>query len=386
MTEQDGAEKRVDPEAAATGRASGGKDFWDKLRASGTIVVAIAVAAVGGWFNHQQAERSRASTEGQFYTNLLAQREKSDSELRAEMFKTLFEAYFRGKLADAVGTPHQTEGVEGLAVASGPTADAAAAAAALSAVDFASLEQQIMFLDVLVRNFENIDIRPLFEDLDRRLTEIVWSEGGAGKAAVAARRKAFALRWQLRRAALGNVARQVSALSSLDGAKVQRVRITDGTCSATAGGGAGDPSQGAEEIDVPRTFDFGTILVNRLEDGSVSLSIVLDDSDQQTGGSTQPARMDFQVTYFDMPVLENIRLPSGQRLTVTLGSYFSPREYKDFVEQIPDHVARLDYQSFLDDPALSDCRKAWLTLLQFPDNYIGPRDRPYIENLIKTKL
>jgi len=243
-----------------------------------------------------------------------------------------------------------------------------------------------MFLDVLVRNFENIDIRPLFEDLDRRLTEIVWSDGGHGKTAVAARRKAFALRWQLRRAALGNVARQVSALSSLDGAKVKRVRITDGTCSTPAAGGAGDPSQGTEDIDEPRTFDFGTILINRLEDGSVSLSIVLDDSEQQTGGSTQPVRMDFQVTYFDMPVLENIRLPSGQRLTVTLASYFSPREYKDFVEQIPDHVAQLDYRSFLDDPALRDCRKAWLTLLQFPDNYIGPRDRPYIENLIKTKL
>jgi hypothetical protein len=383
MTEQNGVEKRVDPEAAATGRAREGKDFWDKLRASGTMVVAIVVAAMGGWFNHQQAERNRVSTESQFYTNLLAQREKSDSELRAEMFKTLFEAYFRGKLAAAAGAQQQPPGDEGMVVASGPADDTAAA---LSAVDFVSFEQQIMFLDVLVRNFENIDIRPLFEDLDRRLTQIVWSDGGDGKAAVAARRKAFGLRWQLRRAALGNVARQVSALSSLDGARVERMRITDGTCSAAAGGGAGDPSQGAEDIDVPRTFDFGTILINRLEDGSVSLTIVLDDSDRQADGSSQPAQIEFQVTYFDMPVLENIRLPTGERLTVTLGSYFSPREYKDFVEQIPDHVARLDYQSFLDDPTLRDCRKAWLTLLKFPDNYIGPRDRPYIENLIKTKL
>ena len=53
-------------------RESGHKDFWDKLRASGTIVVAVVVAAMGGWFNHQQAERNRVSAESQFYTDLLA--------------------------------------------------------------------------------------------------------------------------------------------------------------------------------------------------------------------------------------------------------------------------------------------------------------------------
>lgn len=381
MAEQDEAQKLVDPTETGNGREPEGKDFWDKLRASGTIVVAIVVAFMGGWFNHQQAERNRISSESQFYTDLLAQRERSDSELRSEMFKTLFEAYFRGQLSAAAGsqqTPRE-EGVEGMVVASGP------ASAAVSTPDFASLERRIMFLDVLVRNFESIDIRPLFEDLDRRLTEIVWSDGGPGEAAGDARQRAFGLRWQLRRAALGNVARQVSALSSLDDAKVERLPITEGKCSTFEGGVEDNPSQSAQDIDEPRVLDFGTILINRLQDGSVYLSILLDESEEQAGGSTQPVKLDFQVTFFDMPVLENIRLPSGKRLTVTLASYFSPREYKDFVGQFPAYLAQ-DYRSFLDSPDLRDCRKAQLTLLQFPDSYIGPRDRPYIQNLIKTNI
>ena len=379
MAEQDGADKPVDAKEAVTGRGPDRKDFWDKLRASGTIVVAVVVAAMGGWFNHQQVERTRVSTESQFYTNLLAQRERSDSELRSEMFKTLFEAYFRGKLAAGAGSQPQPreEGEEGMVVASGPAPD--------SGPDFASLERRIMFLDVLVRNFESIDIRPLFEDLDRRLTEIVWSDGGTGEPAAEARRKAFGLRWQLRRAALGNVVRQVSALSSLDGAKVERLRITAGTCSAFVGGGEDDPSQWSQDIDEPRIFDFGTILINRLDDGSVHLSLVLDESEDQAGASTQPQKMDFRVTFFDMPVLENIRLPTGERLAVALASYFSPLEYEDFVGTLPDHIAQ-DYRSFLDNPDLRDCRKARLTLLQFPDSYIGPRDRPYIQNLIDQNL
>ena len=377
MAEQEGAEKRTDPGETGSGRVREGKDFWDKLRASGTMVVAIVVAAMGGWFNHQQAERSRVSTEGQFYTNLLAQREQSDSQLRSEMFKTLFEAYFRGKLTATGSQPQSEPSLENMVVASGPISDAGP--------DFDSLERRIMFLDVLVRNFESIDIRPLFEDLDRRLTEIVWSDGGTGATAAEARGKAFGLRWQLRRAALGNVMRQVSALSSLDGAKVERLRITSGTCSAFAPADEEDPGQWTQDIDEPWIFDFGTILINDLDDGSVFLSIVLDESEKQSNDSTQPLKLDFRVTFFDMPVLENIRLPTGERLTVTLASYFSPLEYKDFVEHLPDNVAQ-DYRSFLDSRELRECRKARLTLLQFPDSYIGPRDRPYIQNLIKTKL
>jgi len=384
MAELDGTENGDDPNRKGGGREPEGKDFWDKLRASGTIVVAIVVAFMGGWFNHQQAERNRISAESQFYTNLLAQRERSDSELRSEMFKTLFEAYFRGKLSASAGAqqpPREVGTEEGMAVASGPAPEPAHD----SAPDFASLERRIMFLDVLVRNFESIDIRPLFEDLDRRLTEIVWSDGGPGEAAAAARQRAFALRWQLRRAALGNVARQVSALASLDGAKVERLQITEGTCSTFEGGGAQDPSQWAQDIDEPRILGFGTILINRLEDGSVHLSILLDESEEQAGETTQPVKLDFQVTYFDMPVLENIRLPTGERLTVTLSSYFSPREYREFVGQFPANIAQ-DYRSFLDSADLRDCRKAQLTLLQFPDSYIGPRDRPYIQNLIETNV
>ena len=150
MAEQDEAQKLADPAETENGREPEGKDFWDKLRASGTIVVAVVVAFMGDWFNQQQAERNRISAESQFYTDLLAQRERSDSELRSEMFKTLFDAYFRGKLSDSVGSqqaPREVGTETGMVVASGPAADAA------PAPDFAGLERRIMFLDVLVRNF-----------------------------------------------------------------------------------------------------------------------------------------------------------------------------------------------------------------------------------------
>jgi hypothetical protein len=112
------------------------------------------------------------------------------------------------------------------------------------------------------------------------------------------------------------------------------------------------------------------------------LSILLEEDGGQGGIPSQPQKLDFRVTFFDMPVLENIRLPNGDRLTVTLSSYFSPPEYGEFVEHFPDKAAIEDYQS----PAYRNCKEARLTLLKFPDSYIGPRDRPYIQNLIKTKL
>ena len=366
--------------ADATGNNGAGrkpKDLWDKLQASGTIVVAIVVALMGGWFNHQQAERNRLSTETQFYTDLLAQRERSDSELRTEMFKTLFEAYFRGRLTTAGTAGTATTASPGpgaepaMVVAAGPHED--------DGPDFAALEQRILFLDLLVRNFENIDIRPLFEDLDRRLTDIVWSgDRGAGGAG-AAERRAFGLRWELRRAALGNGVREVSALAGLEGARVQRLGITNGAC------GTGPAAGESGDIDDPRVYPFGTILINDLDDGRVSLSLMLADGEDAADGVGQPRRLDFQVTFFDMPVLENIRLPTGERLAVTLESYFAPLEYDAFVADIPERAVRLDYRSILDDPALRHCRKATLSLLTFPDGYIGPRDRPYIQNLINPE-
>ncbi len=133
------------------------KDFWDKLRAVGPLIVALAVSALGGWYGYKQVElqvkaqsfqreQEEKTRREQVFIELLSQRERSDNRLRGTMFNTLFDAYFGETITD-------TE---------------------TSEIDPKQVKRQIMFLDILARNFETIDIKPLFEDLDEHLTRAIY--------------------------------------------------------------------------------------------------------------------------------------------------------------------------------------------------------------------
>lgn len=85
--------------ATPDGAAPKPKDGWDKTSITVDIVHKVIILIIGSvlaglfyMFQERQAE-------SRYFSDLMSQRESSESQLRAQMFKTLFDAYFANKLA-----------------------------------------------------------------------------------------------------------------------------------------------------------------------------------------------------------------------------------------------------------------------------------------------
>jgi hypothetical protein len=169
----------------------GKKDFWDILNALGPAIIAAVVAVLGIMYNVQQSSIAKSSEMRQVYTNIMAQRETSDNSIRAAMFEMIFNAMF-GK---------------GLGTLSKDAPN-----------DINIIKQRIMFMDILSRNFDTIDIKPIFEDLDHDLTRKLSDTGFSAQQ----RGDFFAMRSELRRIGRNLSIKQLNALASLPGSEVTR--------------------------------------------------------------------------------------------------------------------------------------------------------------------
>ena len=333
------------------------KDWWDRLAA--ISIGTILVAAVGGWYTFQQSNLAQHAREQELslaqqarqqelslaqqarqqelYTQMLAQREKADSELRTGMFRILIDGYFN----DA-STGARKSGSNGRSACGGVEHDC-----------------RIMFLELLARNFDTIDIAPLFKDLDRQLTGPIRNEGS---------RSAFRQRERLRKTARSLASHQVSAMASLEGTRIEKVVVRK--CLDLA------PQVTAENGSAVKVIG-----VTDMQDGQMTLR--LDAPSAPISPQDRPASTkdppEFTVSFFDMPYIDNSRLPSGQRLAVVMRSYFSP-SYGKFVNEIEDPVLRQDYQEFLAKG--ERCDQVSLRFVLFPDKYLGLRDRPYLEEVL----
>jgi hypothetical protein len=327
-------------------------DFFQKILIS---IVGAAIAAVF-YMYQQNVAQSR------YYSDLQAQRERADADLRAKMFETLFEAYFKNKF-DAARQ----------AMAGGP--DRRAQAVAL----LQNVGQEITLSDVLARNFETVDVRPLFEDLDRRLVDLIVDIGPPGSAPTPLEISAFRELQQLRRVAYGATARQTELLHANARAEVQQIRVEKCQTSPSA------PPVLTPDALLSLTDAF--VAFKRIEEGSVAVELV----DLSKAGkanspavieSSTPRTVPFTVTYYDMPSLENVRLPDGRRLSLTLTSFLSSRTCERYWADM-DESARLDCDALTDDLRTrgGSCSRAHIQLTLIPSDYISPRDRPYLSDL-----
>jgi hypothetical protein len=358
------------------GGESGGKDFWDKLQASGSVFVGVAVALIGGWYNLQQDSLQRETLVQQTYTEIVAQREKSDNDIRAQMFQRLVESLF-GKL-------------EVLPTTFGPAAVAGEAAAGMDpaaqdperelfsapSVDerLAHYRKRIMFLNLLVHNFETVDIKPLFNQLDSELS--VLAEGVLQKTG---QKNCYALREELRRIGSYVAVRQANALAAAEDAKVRRFEFRlkkkekDGAIESTIEAISLD--NGGTEIPVE-------LVARDLDDGRVRVSIapawLPGDKVDNFATVRDP---DFYVTFYDAPYIDNVRLTSGMRVAVILNRSIPVEKlllHPDWVAE--DHETR-ELLKFYADEGVANV--AEVTLIQFPDEYTALRDRPYVEKIFE---
>ncbi|MFW8600447.1 hypothetical protein ACOHYD_03075 [Desulfobacterota bacterium M19] len=317
------------------------KDLWDKLSSAGPLLIALAVSAIGGWFNFQQASLEKANHRQELFTSLLAQRERADSNLRATMFNTLFEAYFGGKFSNR----KQVQAAE----------------KSKRTLDPEVIRSQIMFLNLLARNFETIDIKPLFEELDRQLTTMV-NDKSAGDD----RKTAFVLRQKLRKVGKTLAFNEVKNLVSLRNTHTEKVFVKKcGSLPAELHTNGGSLVK-SKIIDV-----------TDISDGKVR--VVLDTSDAATNGMPSS----FAINSYDMPYIDNTHLSSNVRLAIVLEQYISPRRFLPFVDQITDRWVADEVRRASRTKQDSNCNQAVIRLIQFPAGYMGLRDRPYLEDVYR---
>jgi len=323
-----------------------------------TVVISIIGTAIAAIFYVYQDNE----TQSRYYTELQSQRERADTDLRSRMFDTLFQNYFKAKLESSAQASRRN-----------------ASAHELSSAQLDDLRQEIVLSDLLARNFEAVDVRPLFEDIDRRLTERI-DDGREGQEAISNQIKAFRLREQLRRVARGATSRQTESLIALAKARSQQVQIEQ--CESGAGTRA-EPSPNL----LPALPGHDLIgVIERVAQSSVRIVFASSTASPVAlptpGLAPRPRGIRINVTHYDMPALENVRMPNGERIALTLTRFISAATCERFFTEL-DETNQADCSPLIADAKNRGrfCNRADIALTILPADYIGVRDRPFLNEL-----
>ena len=313
------------------------KDFWDIIQALGPAIIAATVAIVGTMYNQQQAQIAKSSEMREVYTKIMAERESSDNNIRATMFGMLINAMFK-KEGGLQGEPTNVH----------------------------AIKQQIMFLDMLSRNFDTVDIKPLFEDLDNQMTKEIYNEKEFPDDL---RGEMFVMRADLRRIGKNLSIKQLNALASLSGSEVRRVvimQMQDGAMQVIPD----EPPEG-------KTDDFPVELKPELmQDGVIDLTLDYKKSKVADQGFKAPS---FYITFYDLPYIDNSVLDKDMRIALVLTKFFNVQDLDKFRSKLDRRLLR-DYQDMKDGGI---AKYAEVRLIKFPAKYTGHRDRPYLQEILQ---
>lgn len=317
------------------------KDVWDIMQALGPALIAAAVAIIGSVYSYQQAQMTKASEMREVYTKIMTERESSDNSIRANMFQMLFNAMFDKD----VGSSEKQDNVN-------------------------LIKQRIMFLDVLSRNFDTVDIKPLFEDLDGDLTQKIYNDKAYSGSS---QKDYFAMRSELRRIGRNLSVKQLNALASLPGTVVKSIVLIEdkeGNLqvmqdeSATEGNGDAIPVE---------------IKAQGLDDGKVEIALEYQKTKTSDQGFKAPS---FIVTFYDMPYIDNSVIDKDMRVGVVLTKYVATKDLNSFRDRIDKRLIK-DYE---DLKAGGIVKYAEIRLIKFPAKYTGHRDRPYLQEILQDLI
>lgn len=312
------------------------KDLWDILQALGPAIIAATVAIVGTMYNYQQAEIAKASEMREVYTKIMAERESSDNNIRATMFGMLFNAMFKKE----DGLKENPANVQ-------------------------AMKKRVMFLDVLSRNFDTIDIKPLFEELDGEMTKKVYNEQYPAEL----RGEMFIMRADLRRIGKNLSIKQLNALASLSGSEVRRIvlmEMDDGAVQVIP-----DEAPGGKTDDFPVE-----IKPEVMHDGIIDLTLDYKKSKAADHGFKAPS---FYISFYDLPYIDNSVLDKDMRVALVLTKFFNVRDLDKFRGKLDKRLIR-DYQDMKDGGI---AKYAEIRLIKFPAKYTGNRDRPYLQDILQ---
>ncbi len=276
------------------------KDHWDKaailLAPIGGLLTAFAVAFVGMKGSQLLERRQSLDTNARLYSELMSRREEAEASLRKDMFQSIITSFLT------------------------PTTD--------------GLSARVLNLELLAYNFhDSLNLKPLFLEVQRQLRRSTDPE----KADYLAR--------------LNRVAREISAkqLFALEG-KGQSFRRTADLEALTAAGAAGvelDP----ETVTVDgQTFQVG-LRVLKVDPEQQQLSVRMRVTVSDGSAALPDSRANFTVGFYDFPVIDNTRLPTGVRCAATLANF---------------------------SPVAAD-----IVTVCFPGEYASLKDRPYYDEVIQ---
>jgi hypothetical protein len=314
------------------------KDIWDILKSLGPAILAAVVAIMGGWYNMQQTQLNKAAEKRQVYTNIMAERESSDNTIRAKMFEILINSMFEKGVGSITSNTNNK----------------------------AAVEKQVMFLDLLSRNFDTVDVKPLFEDLDSDLTKKIYNEKDFS---LTQRGDFFDMRSELRRVGRNLSVKQLNALASLEGSVVQGVVLLkdqDNNIQVIKDESASNGN--GEKIPIE-------IKPNDISDGTVDISVEYTRTKSSDPSFKAPS---FAITFYDLPYIDNSVLDADMRIGIILTKYVYIRDLDTFSDRLDKKLLK-DYQDFKDGGI---AQYAELKIIKFPAKYIGNRDKPYLGQIL----
>jgi hypothetical protein len=276
------------------------KDLWDKaailLAPIGGLLTAFAVAFVGMKGSQLLERRQSLDTNARLYSELMSRREEAEASLRKDMFQSIISSFLT------------------------PTTD--------------GLSAKVLNLELLAYNFhDSLNLKPLFLEVQRQLRRSTDPD----KADYLVR--------------INRVAREISAkqLFALEG-KGQSFRRTADLEALAAAGAAGielDP----ETVTVDgQTFQVG-LRVLKVDPEQQQLSVRMRVTVSDGSAALPDSRANFTVGFYDFPVIDNTRLPTGVRCASTLANF-----------------------STMSADVVTVC---------FPGEYASLKDRPYYDEVIQ---
>ena len=276
------------------------KDVWDKfailLAPIGGLLTAFAVAFVGIKGSQLLERRQSLDTNARLYSELMSRREEAEASLRKDMFQSIITSFLK------------------------PASD--------------ELSARVLNLELLAYNFhDSLNLKPLFLEVQRQLLR----SSDPGKADYFVR--------------LNRVAREISAkqLFALEGKGQSYRRTVD--LEALAAAGAAGVALDPETVTVDgQTFEVG-MRVLKADVTQQQLTVRMRVTAADGSAALPDSRAQFTVGFYDFPVIDNTRLPTGVRCATTLANF---------------------------SPVAAD-----LVTVCFPGEYASLKDRPYYDEVIQ---
>jgi len=288
------------------------KDKWDLadiiLKPVGGLLTAFAVGLVG-YFGTQSLNRTQAQdTDVRLYAQLMSQREDAETSLRKDMFKSIIDTFLKPRTV-------------------GP-------------------KEKVLNLELLAYNFhEALDLAPLFQDVYREIDESPQSPANDS------------LKKRLERAADEVKSKQIAALEDAGGKqditinlreleqRPQGIKVIDGPLSSR-------PMDPDGVTSLPNSyFKVEALLVDQKKRQirvKLEVNTPRKGSRVQSENETDTTYSVFWISPFDFPMIDNTRLPYGQRCAIVLRRFGDPMAELTLVT-FPGSRASLKEKTFFDE-------------------------------------